>query len=186
MPFDLLLLEFLNVKFAHPILDPLMKGVSELRYWWPVFGGLVFLLLWRKGKEAPLIVGLTIISYMLSEFLSYDLVKPFFQRERPCHVVPWVRLVLTFCPKSPSFPSTHVANSFAVAFFLSFYFPKVRPLFLGVAALVGVSRIYLGVHYPSDVLGGALIGIGTSWTIWYLYQEVKRWTKRKLSKPWET
>lgn len=180
---DLLLLKLLNLKLAHPFFDPLMKGISELKYWWPVFTGLSFLILWRKGKEAPVIIGLTLVCYMLSEFISYDLVKPFFRRERPCQVLPWVRLVMSFCPKSPSFPSTHVANSFSVAFFLSFYFPKARALFLGVAALVGVSRIYLGVHYPSDVLGGALIGMGISWTIRYLYEGVKRWAKRKSSRP---
>lgn len=85
---DLLLLKLLNLKLAHPVLDPLMEGVSELKHWWPVFIGSTSLLLWRKGKGDSLIVGLTIMSNELSKFLSYDVGKPLFRRERPCHVVP--------------------------------------------------------------------------------------------------
>jgi undecaprenyl-diphosphatase len=85
-------------------------------------------------------------------------VKGYFRRRRP--FVEIVRaLVIGKRPGSWSFPSGHTASSFASAWVLSTVWPKQAPAFFGVASLVGLSRIYLGAHYPGDVLSGALCGV---------------------------
>jgi undecaprenyl-diphosphatase len=84
-------------------------------------------------------------------------VKAFFRRRRP--FVEIVRaLVIGKKPGSWSFPSGHTASSFASAVVLSSVWPQRAPAFFGVAASVGFSRIYVGAHYPGDVLSGAFFG----------------------------
>jgi undecaprenyl-diphosphatase len=89
-------------------------------------------------------------------------------RARPCHALDWVHPVLLAIPTDPSFPSGHAAGSFA---FASFLFAKSRRIGLGLftmACAVAASRVALGVHYPTDVLAGALVGsslgsLGARW-----------------------
>lgn len=81
---------------------------------------------------------------------------------------------------SPSFPSGHTTSAFSVATSLSLAYPKwyvIAPSFAW-AGTVGFSRMDLGVHYPSDVLAGAIIGSGTAWLTWYINKKLSR-------KPWE-
>ena len=61
-----------------------------------------------------------------------------------------------------SFPSSHAANTFAAGTFLALRFPRWRPV-LAIPVLVAYSRVYVGVHYPSDVFGGAALGAGVGW-----------------------
>jgi membrane-associated phospholipid phosphatase len=65
-------------------------------------------------------------------------------------------------PKSHSFPSGHTATAFAGATALSFFFPRAAPAFFVLAAAIAYSRLYVGVHFPLDVLGGAAIGVATA------------------------
>ena len=88
-------------------------------------------------------------------------VKAFFRRRRPfIHIVR--ALVIGKKPGSWSFPSGHTASSFAAAWVLSTVWPRRWPLFFGLASGVGFSRIWVGVHYPGDVLSGAFFGVSLS------------------------
>jgi membrane-associated phospholipid phosphatase len=69
---------------------------------------------------------------------------------------------LVAVPRSHSFPSGHTATAFAGATALSFFFPRAAPAFFVLAAAIGYSRLYVGVHFPLDVLGGAAIGVATA------------------------
>ncbi len=162
---DLLLLRVLNLEVANPFLDRFLPLFSDLDLWKPVFlvvGGLILL---ARGRRGVLIIAGAFLSFLLSEALSSDVLKPLLDRSRPCEVHHWVRLLSSFCPKSPSFTSTHAANSFAVTTYLSFHFPRARVPLLVVASLVGFSRIYMGVHWPSDVLAGAALGMGCAFLL---------------------
>jgi undecaprenyl-diphosphatase len=114
---------------------------------------LVLCMLWRRWA----VLGLTIVVVALTDASAAGL-KAAFDRERPPerHAEPDP---LVNVPDSGSFPSGHAATSFAAATILSFAFPRLAPLLLVLAAAVGFSRVYVGVHYPLDIVGGAVLGV---------------------------
>jgi undecaprenyl-diphosphatase len=109
--------------------------------------------LWRRWA----VLGLTIVAVALADASATGL-KAAFDRERPperyAEPDPLVNV-----PDSGSFPSGHAATSFAAATLLSFAFPRLSPILLVLAAAVGFSRVYVGVHYPLDIVGGAALGV---------------------------
>lgn len=102
-------------------------------------------------------------------------------------VRPYVRFqeltVLTTIPKNTSFPSGHTAASFAVAaaIYMAGYRKSGRFLYL-LATLIGLSRLYLGVHYPTDVIAGAIVGLFSAWIIRKIIDTVIKIQKRKKRK----
>jgi undecaprenyl-diphosphatase len=73
-----------------------------------------------------------------------------------------------------SFPSGHAATAFAAAVFLALWYPSGRWVFLGLATIVAISRIVLGAHFPSDVLGGAVIGAGSALVVYSFVPAARR------------
>lgn len=109
----------------------------------------------RHGRRS----GLRCTAAMLvANAVAQGPMKQFFGRKRPFHDVR-DHVVVGKRPIDTSFPSGHSASSFAAATSLAFAFPQHRRLLLAVAAGVGFSRVYLGHHYPSDVLGGVFVGV---------------------------
>jgi undecaprenyl-diphosphatase len=118
----------------------------------------------KDRKKTGMILILALATLLIADWSSNTL-KHFFERTRPCSDLNGVRLLIG-CGKSFSMPSNHAANAFAFAAPLYFLLKnKIRYLFLGIALLVSFSRVYVGVHYPSDVLVGAVIGIFLAWCI---------------------
>lgn len=105
---------------------------------------------WRTGL-------VTTATMLVATGLTQGPIKAYFLRQRPWAVLE-EDIVIGKRTTDSSFPSGHTAGSFAAALAMSRCFPNHRPLLLGIAASVGFSRVYLGHHYPSDVLGGAAIG----------------------------
>jgi membrane-associated phospholipid phosphatase len=123
----------------------LVPGLLLLAYW-----------LWRARREA-LIAGPVLIGVVIGgDFLGAQL-KLLVQRARPCQVLQTVQQ-LTVCGATFSFPSNHALNTAAVAAFAQLLYPRSGWLMWPVVTLAGISRIYVGAHYPSDVLGGWIIG----------------------------
>lgn len=163
---DIKLFYFINSDTQNKVFDILMPWVTNRNNWWPLIGIVVVYLLAfgkRKGRVAVLVIG---IAVGLSDFTASSVIKPMFGRIRPCHLLEGVNL-LANCTRSYSFPSSHASNIFALAVAGSYYFRRAMvPLFI-LAFAIAYSRVYVGVHYPFDVIGGAfwggMIAAGVVW-----------------------
>jgi len=100
----------------------------------------------------------------LADVTVARLLKPLFCRVRPCWAMEGVRL-LVVQGNTASFPSSHAANAFAFATVVLYYYKRAGAALLAVALAVGYSRVYVGVHYPSDVVAGALWGVFVATTV---------------------
>jgi undecaprenyl-diphosphatase len=132
------------------VLSDLGEGVG-----W-VSGGIALAILGGpKGRRAG---AATAVASLVATYVVQYRVKPLFRRVRP--FVNREARVVGVRPADHSFPSGHTASSFAAATALAFFYPRAAPLAYGVATAVGVSRVHLGVHFPSDAAVGGVIGIG--------------------------
>lgn len=115
---------------------------------------------------------LTLVAVALADWAATAL-KAISDRPRPFVRYPEPK-VLVPRPHDGSFPSGHAATSFAAATILSFAFPKAAPVFFVLAAAVAYSRVYVGVHYPLDVIAGAVLGTFIAIAVWWTSQRLRR------------
>lgn len=155
---DLKILHFSNTSLAGPACDILLKLWSSEAPWF-ILAAFFFLQTayrrqWQNFRTL-LWLGATV---GVSDAFAAQIIKPLVGRIRPCRVEGLVRIV-DGCAGSLGFPSNHAANGAAFALFWFLWKgPRIGSLALVCALMVGFSRVYLGMHYPSDVLGGFLLG----------------------------
>jgi len=165
---------FLN-SLNTPFWDKVMYAVSGKIIWAPLYLAILIWLGFKYKKRFPVIVLFIIFAVVLADQLSVHLFKNLFLRLRPCHepaLQGLVHLVNDKCGGLYGFVSSHAANSFNVAL-LSLMFIKRRWYSITIilwAAIIGYSRIYLGVHYPGDVICGSLLGALIGWGMYKLYE----------------
>lgn len=153
---DRALFYIINVHLATPLLDYLMPFVtSESNFIGVAILGWVVLIIMGRGKDRKTLI-LLLFVILVSDFFS-SILKELIQRVRPCAGLENIRL-LVGCSGSYSFPSSHGTNIFAAMVWLSLHYRRFIPLFLTVALIISYSRVYVGVHYPLDVIGGACFG----------------------------
>lgn len=123
--------------------------------------------------------GLTMMATMLlSHIVGNEILKPLIARLRPCAVDTGVQLLIG-CPTSYSFPSGHTMNAFTAAATLFAYYRKPGAAAFVLAALIAFSRMYLFVHYPTDILGGIVLALFDTWVVMFLIRKVSDYRKNK-------
>lgn len=171
---DTSLFLFLNVKLANPVFDFIMPIITNDWLLRIVFLAMIIYLLVRGKKPGSIAAILCILVLALSDLMSAQIFKPLFERVRPCHVISNVHLLVN-CSQGLSFPSSHAVNSFGQAVLLSGMYPRRRIVFLLIAVVVSYSRVAVGVHYPFDVIGGAILGTLSGLVVFFCY---RLWTTR--------
>jgi undecaprenyl-diphosphatase len=158
---DILFLK-INQSWTHPVLDQFFPWVTDLHKT-PWFFGIVFPLLvfflFKKFRSRFWLHFLGfVISISVSDFLGGQ-IKHHFPAPRPFQIASLKAVKRSAAADDTSFYSNHASNNFCFAVYASRVWPAGAPVFFGVATLVGYSRIYNGVHFPSDVVLGTIIGL---------------------------
>ncbi len=146
-----------------PFWDKIMWWISGSKSWIPMYAVIVAVIVYKQRWKSIITLIFIALVVTLADQLSVHAFKEVFQRLRPCHnpaLLDIVHIVKNKCGGQYGFVSSHAANTFAVAFFLWRLFKnKYFSWFIFIwATVVSYSRIYLGVHYPFDVIGGATLG----------------------------
>jgi len=157
----------INSGAANPVFDVLMPLVRNRFAWSPLYLFVAAFLVVNYKKEGWKILVFAIITVIITDQLTGTIMKPLFQRVRPCHdfeAVEYLRLLVN-CGSGFSLPSGHAANHFGIAMFLIALFPNKWILLSATfwAALVGFAQVYVGVHYPLDIFAGMLTGLLCGW-----------------------
>jgi undecaprenyl-diphosphatase len=180
--FDTHLFLFFNATLANPLFDVIFPAITNPYFW--IVPALIaaFFFIRKERSKALIIIGLALITVGISDPVCNRVIKPAVHRMRPCN--PNVHIdharYLSGRKTSKSFPSSHAMNMFAEAMLFSLFYRKRALWFFTFAALIGFSRIYVGVHYPLDVAGGAIGGIIVGGLVYYMYSfSVKYFVKKR-------
>lgn len=169
---DHILFHFINHDLANPVLDMWCPVFRNKYTWLPLYLILVTVFYKQYGKQLLWLSAFAALTVLLTDQLSSSLIKPLVHRLRPCNN-PEVnaRLLLDYCGAGYSFVSSHAANHFGMAMFL---LPFLKSkwlwgflLFIWASA-VSFSQVYVGVHFPSDVTAGALLGVVVGYSTSYI------------------
>ncbi len=164
--------------FNSPFWDQVMYSISGKLIWAPLYLSILIFLGFRYRRKFLIILIFLILAVTLADQMSV-IIKNIVQRLRPCHepaLDGLVHIVKNDCGGLYSFVSSHASNSFNVAL-LSLSFIKKRWFTISIilwALIVGYSRVYLGVHYPGDVLCGSILGGFIGWSMYKCYELTDR------------
>ena len=152
-------------------MDELMILISSKWFWIPLYIYILYLIYKRFSDQFIKILLALGLLIFIADFGSVYLFKEVFERARPCHFLEGIRVV-DGCGGPFGFISSHASNSFAIAFFMALLFRNFWGFawLFSWAVVIGFSRIYLGVHYPFDILGGMFWGLFVSLLVYYIYK----------------
>ena len=178
---DLSIFYFINHTIANPVFDKFFAYITDVKHWFLVYIILLGIAFFKGGRIGKIAAIGSILLIACSDQFSSNLLKNLFERIRPCNALPDARTVLG-CTGSYSFPSSHSLNNFAIAVFYYKLFPKLKWVLLISAGLVAFSRPYLGLHYPSDMLFGGIIGAGIGYVFSFGALKVNEYFEKKFEK----
>ena len=182
---DIWLFRVLNLHLVHPAADDLLVFLTKANLSGHILVLAALFVFIRSGKSALFIIALALVSLGLADFIASALLKPLVQRIRPCFALDNVRLLVNQ-PHSYSFASSHAANSAAIASIVWIFFHRgvlVEKIFTIIMILyalaISLSRAYVGVHYPGDLIAGMIIGVVSASLIYLLFS----WVVKNILQP---
>jgi membrane-associated phospholipid phosphatase len=162
---DLKLFLKINRDWSNAFFDAILPWLREPYFWAPLYMFLLVFVVYNFGWRGLVWCALFLITFAFTDQIG-GILKSTFGRVRPCrdpNIQELVRLLHHFCPSSGSFTSNHASNHFGLGVFILFtlkdYFKSWAWLFIFWGVAIGYSQVYVGVHYPLDIVGGALLGL---------------------------
>ena len=170
---DKAIFRFFNTTTSNPFFDILMPIITNQNIWAIPILGIILYLAIKGGRRGQITVIILIIACGLADYTSASILKPFFGRLRPSHeMIEGIRVLMGKGGKY-GFVSSHAANIFAAAVVFGYFYPKRKQVYFFIATLVAFSRVYVGVHYPGDIIFGGLLGYGLAWAVLSLWVIIK-------------
>jgi undecaprenyl-diphosphatase len=174
---DRMIFSLCNHSLRNSLFDAVLPFVTDLnQHWYGLsLAVILWLLLLLRGRTPGRLAALLLIpTIAFSDQLNSSLLKYLIVRPRPCHALVDVHLLVN-CGSGNSFPSSHAVNTFAAALVLAYFLPRWTWAFFSFAVIVAFSRVYVGVHYPSDVLAGSVIGLICGALVILIFRAVEQW-----------
>ena len=176
---DRILFEWVHFDLSTQPLDAILPIVRDKKTWIPLYVIIIYGLLRKFGRrEGLLSVVFLLLAVGISDLLNSHILKELIQRVRPCRLDNFTRDVqeLVYCGEAFSFPSSHAANHFTIAIFLILLLKdSAKGIKLGLfvwASVICFAQVYVGVHYPSDMVAGFFVGFVIANLMWYMYKRL--------------
>ncbi|MEZ4910845.1 MAG: phosphatase PAP2 family protein [Saprospiraceae bacterium] len=162
LQWDIILFEAINHGWSNALFDWLLPWWRTPIFWLPLYVFLIAFLFFNYGRKGYWILLFTLLTVMTSDMTSSHLIKKNVQRLRPCNDAYMEVIERVRCGSGYSFTSSHATNHFALATFwvmtLGIEIPKIRKWLWMWATTIALAQVYVGVHYPLDILMGGILG----------------------------
>lgn len=170
---DYSLFDIINRDMANIFFDWILPPFRNKKTWIPLYILLFFYLAYQYKIQAWKIIFLAVVSIILADGMSSHILKPLVAKLRPCNssdLLHEVILRVNHCSGGFSFPSSHATNHFALASFIGLALQEKTKWFLRLgllwAAIISFAQVYVGVHFPIDVLFGGILGFSIGWFLY--------------------
>ena len=164
LQFDHWLFTKINQTWINPLFDLILPFIRQQEFWYFFYLFLLVFAVYNFGIRGCWWAVSLIMTVVVSDLLSSSLIKTTIFRIRPCRdpeLADQVRILVNYCPQSSSFTSSHACNHFAAAWFIFLTLNQTgswRWLLFVWAFIISYAQVYVGVHFPLDIFGGAVIG----------------------------
>lgn len=192
LQWDTSIMHWINQGWSHPILDFIFPLIRNKYFWIPLYVLCISWIMYNHEVRYVLLIFLFLgLSIFAADTISSQLIKKEVQRPRPCHSMQMNPQVIerVACGSGYSFTSSHAANHFCIAaFFISIFgvlMDKWKYLWWLWAIAISIAQVYVGLHYPLDIIGGALLGlvVGFSMGRFCFHKLISMAQKDNLSRP---